>query len=708
MKKLFVMVTALAFTIGMTAVPARKNTWKTLRLSNGTEVKAMLTGDEFGHYWRAADGKAYIQAADADYYVPAQADHLMQQAQERRLEANHKRMQRLPRQASPKAAQGYFGKKKGLIILVNFTDMAFMEGHDNAMYQRIANEEGYAEGDFKGSMVDYFKHQSLGQFELDFDIMGPVTVSKEMAYYGGNDKQGNDKHPADMVIEAVNLVKDEVADWQQYDWNNDGEVDQIYVVYAGRSEADGGDANTIWPHAYDLYDANYYGDGSGPVTVAAGLKVNNYACGSELGYTGKIDGIGTMCHEFSHCLGYPDFYDTDYSGGQGMDCWDLMDQGCYNGNGYRPAGYTSYERWVAGWIEPTTLEDKDTVITSMQSLQDSGECYIIYNKGNRNEYFLLENRQRTAWDTSLPAGGLLILHVDYDQSVWLNNQPNDDPKHQRMTWIPADDKYQSSYYQGRKYYTTEGMKTDPYPYKTNNAFNKYTRPAAELYNKNSDYTHYLNSSVEQITQNADGTISFSFVANKTVNPTPEEELFYESFNQCDGLAGWSGAVANGTFLPDNEGWEAPNAKGGNQCARFGTTSNVGTATTPPIALNGTATMTFLAGAWNGNKDGTTLSLTATGGSIEPATVTLTKGEWEKYEVTITGNGSVNITFAQASGRFFLDEVVITKPSSDAIHSLNAAKPATTRIYTLDGRYVGTNPSLLPHGLYMVGGKKIVR
>ena len=114
-----------------------------------------------------------------------------------------------------------------------------------------------------------------------------------------------------------------------------------------------------------------------------------------------------MCHEFSHCLGYPDFYDTGYSGGQGMCDWDLMDSGSYNGDGYQPAGYTSYERWFAGWETPITLEAEDVSVTNMKSLQSGGESYIIYNKKNREEYFLLENRQSDGWDESLYGAGLL-------------------------------------------------------------------------------------------------------------------------------------------------------------------------------------------------------------------------------------------------------------------------------------------------------------
>ena len=132
------------------------------------------------------------------------------------------------------------------MILVNFKDKSFQTGHDNALFNRIANEEGFSEGNFKGSMADYFKAQSRGKFELDFDVVGPVSVSKNVSYYGKNDSEGNDMYAGEMVCEAVTLAKEQVADWAPYDWDGDGYVDQVYVVYAGKGAADGGDANTIW------------------------------------------------------------------------------------------------------------------------------------------------------------------------------------------------------------------------------------------------------------------------------------------------------------------------------------------------------------------------------------------------------------------------------------------------------------------------------
>lgn len=496
------------------AVPAKPGLTRLLTLTNGNTLTATLIGDEYAHYWLAADGNTYQALPGTDLFQAVNRQTIIQRAQQRRAQANHRRAMRLaPRRTA--TTQAISGQKKGLIILVNFSDKSFNSANNNALYQRIANEENLTHGNFKGSIYDYFKAQSQGQFLLNFDVVGPVTLSQKTSYYGSNDSQGNDKHPAEMVIEALNLA-DPHVNFADYDWDGDGEVDQVYIVYAGKGEADGGAANTIWPHEWILSEAAQYDDGTGIQTLD-GVRIDTYACSAELdGITGSIAGIGTACHEFSHCLGYPDFYDTDYSGGQGMFEWDLMDTGSYNGGGYLPAGYTSYERWMAGWITPIELVNTQT-ISNMPALQAGGSnAYIIYNKGNQNEYFLLENRQQTGWDAGIPASGLLIIHVDYDPTAWASNTPNDNPNHQRMTWIAADNEYQYEMYQGTKYFTTEGAANDTYPYGANNSFSKTSTPAAKLFNKNADGTYYLDSSVEDITQNSDGTVSFSFVGISNV------------------------------------------------------------------------------------------------------------------------------------------------------------------------------------------------
>lgn len=703
-KRMLMTIAVVVITLSAMAVPAKRGQWKTLKLVDGTEINATLVGDEFGHFWKGEDGNAY--KLNGDFYQQIDAKATMNKAKARKQQVNAKRVMRM----TLGTFGHYFGLKKGLIILVNFKDKAFNADHTQELYNRIANEKGFSEGSFKGSMSDYFLAQSRGQFELDFDVVGPVTVSNDASYYGSNDENDEDMHAAEMVIEAVNLIKDDVTNWQQYDWDGDGEVDQVYLIYAGKGEANGGAEDTIWPHAYTLKESADYEDGTGPVTVAENLTVNSYACGPELNDKSKIDGIGTICHEFSHCLGYPDFYDIDYSGGQGMGSWDLMCSGSYNGDGYQPAGYTSYEMWMAGWLEPIELDAEDVQVQNMKSLQNGGQSYIIYNKGNKNEFLMLENRQLEGWDASLSDAGLLIVHCDFDKSVWEQNGPNDDPDHQRMVVVPADGNSKNS------------EENDVFPLTNVTAFNKdfktsdkIAKKAAQFFNKNTNGTYWIDSSVEEITQNSDGTISFKFVAEYTstsgnggtTTDVPEGAVFYESFNDCAGTGandGNWGSGASEKFAADNDGWDAEALYGGYQCARFGSSKKSGVATSPTITLAGnTHTLTFKAASW-GN-DGTGLKLSATGATvlIEPSEFTMKSNEWTTFTATISGTGDVKLVFTPAK-RFFLDEVVVMDTIvQTGIETAPQATKQTSAIYNLNGQKV-TNPK---SGLYIINGRKVV-
>ena len=325
MKKVLSTLSLILVAIAVMAVPAKKGLWKTIVLEDGTEMRAQLKGDEFGHYWHAADGKRYV-AVDGQYRE--ETPEMRQMAASRRVQAQQRRMARLPQKAANgvrRASEAHLNEKKGLILLVNFKDVKFQEENDQAFYNNVANTPGFTdENGFHGSVADYFKDQSRGLFELTFDVVGPVTVSKDAKYYGENDANGEDTRAEEMVVEAVKLAKDQVTNWSQYDWDGDGEVDQVMIIYAGEGEADGGAESTIWPHEWELQykDLDF--------EIVEGLKINTYAVANEGSaqqdyWTGveyfAVNGIGTICHEFSHCLGLPDMYDTSYSGNYGMGAW---------------------------------------------------------------------------------------------------------------------------------------------------------------------------------------------------------------------------------------------------------------------------------------------------------------------------------------------------------------------------------------------------
>lgn len=519
MKKLYLMLSMLfAFGTAANAVPAKK-LQKVITLANGTQVSVELRGDEYLSWWEGTDGTAYrTTATDENVFEAFDLEAQKPAAAARRARTEQGRVARLARvKNSLKGADDkmrglggdhitYKGVKKGLVVLVDFKNMKFADGHDLEYYKNVINgkdftneEEGYV-----GSVRDYFLAQSNGQFELDFDVVGPVTMSKNYGYYGGDSQYQKDEKVYEMIKEASDAIQDQV-DLKDYDWDGDGEADQVFFLYAGLGQASSTNASTIWPHESEL---RYWP--CGVLSYSTG-KINTYACANELqpetqGSSRYISaGIGTICHEFSHCLGFADMYDTTGGGGYGMSVFDVMDQGSYNGNGFVPCNYTAFERIYAGWVEAIEL-DAPATVKDMKSVSDYGRPFIMYNYKNTNEYFLMENRQNTGWDEGLyGSNGLLITHVNYVPSRWANNTVNASTQNiQCCTVVNADG--------SREISNTLSLQGDLYPYESkgvtmNDEFTDDSEPAAKLYNKNSDNTYALGIPITQI-KRSKGSVSF--------------------------------------------------------------------------------------------------------------------------------------------------------------------------------------------------------
>lgn len=671
-------------------------------MADGTEIRVELRGDEFCSYWQAADGRKFVENNTTGFYEIADMKKMTAKADQMRLTARRNSKKLMTRGALGGDHQPYIGTKKGLIILVQFTDKQFWAEHTPALYERIANEEGFNEMGFRGSVKDYFKDQSYGQFELDFDIVGPVNLSHNYAYYGAptGDSNDNGKALGEMVIEACEAVDGEV-NFNDYDWDGDGEVDQIFILYAGHGEASWNDKNTIWPHEWNLRSA------LGRTITLDGAKIDTYACSCELGIKTSdksneecIDGIGTICHEFSHCLGLADMYDTSYSGNYGMGKWGIMDNGSYNGDGYLPANYTSYERMYAGWIEPTELKE-NCEISSMKDLASSGEAYIIYNDNNKNEYYLLENRQLTGWDAGLPNSGLLILHVDFDATVWKQNLVNSTSR-QRCTIFIADNN------------PDENDAGDIYPYSYNNSLTNTSTPAATLNNMNTDGSKYMNKSIRNITRNGDGTVSFTFEnENNSSNDyeLPQSYIFYESFDGCNGKGGNDGnfsASTSGTVVYDNDGWSATSSRSAYQCAQYGSSMIAGNVTTPEITIDGTCTLQFKAAPYANEANNIYIEIKEGTGSLSKNSFVLKSNTWSAFKSEITANGPVKIRFYVSSGRFYLDKVCVSSSTSGINTAVTDNEVKDNRIYSIDGRYVGKDFNSLKKGIYIINGKKIIK
>ena len=488
-------VALLLSTLTAQAVPAKPGVKKTVRQADGTLIELTLRGDEHFSFYTSEDGSAY-RLLPGDRLLPMTPQEVTDTWTARRdanLGGNARRS--AARSWSPRRAgkpnNATTGKHRGLIILMQFQDVKFASTDPKATFSRYFNEEGYNEGGNAGSVRDYFLKQSYGQLDIDFDIAGPYTANAKIAHYGEDNGDRIDVRAHEMVMEAIEAASKDV-NFTPYDWDDDGEVDQVFIICAGYDEAEGAESWYIWPHESFGIDRTYNGK-----------LVNTYGVATELTGNARsnpqkvLAGIGTACHEFSHCLGLPDFYDTAYNGNFGMGDWDVMNSGSYNNNSRTPSAYTSYERWFSGWLEPVELKEM-TRVSGMKPIATTPECYVLYNEANHNEYYLLENRQLVDFDAKLPGHGLLVVHVDYDPGAWSSNTVNTSSSIQRMTIIPADGKLSSGNQSG-----------DPYPGKSgNNELTNYSSPAATLNKANVDGQKLMSKPLDNITESSDGLISF--------------------------------------------------------------------------------------------------------------------------------------------------------------------------------------------------------
>lgn len=707
-RKRFLMTAMLFVALAAMAVPAKRGMKNIITLDDGTRVEATLVGDEFMHYWKDSLGNRYVPTAQDGVYKMADDNaiaRLSVRAASRKGIANARRT---VRRKANSAADVFKGKKKGLVILVEYTDVKFKDSDPQKLFDDIANKANYTSGSFCGSVKDYFLAQSRGQFELDFDVVGPVQLAHNMAYYGGNNSYGEDSAPEEMVVEGCKAIDSQV-NFADYDWDGDGEVDQVYVIYAGYGEAENANMpNTVWPHEWQL-------SGTYNTLYLDGVKIDTYACSSELNGNGRVGGIGTMCHEFSHCMGIPDMYDTSYSGNFGMGPFDLMDYGSYNMDGYQPCGYTGYERAISGWISPVEIRKGDELeVSGMKALEDGGETYKLINSGNENEYFMVDNRQCSGWDEGLPASGVLITHVDYDPKVWNYNLVNTtgysvygyNNSHQRMTIFHADNDDDHSYFNSNyQAYIKTTYQGDPYPCLGNDSLTSLSQPSNAVYTANADGSKFMDVAIRNIAVAEDGTASMTFGPNASssssvVDPSGDV-LFKETFDNCSGTGGndaffgGSASIAVSAFKPDNVGWYSAKSYGGSKCARFGNSSTVGTATTPSFTISGSAVLTFRAAPWG--SDPTDLALSVSGNAkISPSSVTMSTGMFKEFTATITGSGTVKVTFTP-SKRLFLDDVCVTSGSTEVDCISNLQTRHVVAIYSADGALRGN----LLHGVNIV-------
>ncbi len=404
MKKILLSIAlAVICATSLQAIPARPGKY-VFQQPDGSTITLMRHGDEWGHWLTDTHGRVVKVDSDGFYRVDEGVSPSQAAAAARIRRSARMKMHRAPQ--DPVA----IGRKRFLVILVEFNDLPFKVEDPAAAFYRQLNEPGFSENGATGSARDYYYDNSHGKFEPAFDVFGPVKLSRNKSYYGGNDSQGNDKHPAEAVADGCKALDGQI-DFSDYDLDGDGEVDLVYMYYAGYGEADSSDLNSIWPHQWSLSAA-------GRTLRLDGVKIDSYACSNELNGSGvnkdKLTGIGAVCHEFAHAMGLPDFYDIDGSdNGQcsGLLSFSLMDGGCYLNDSRTPPYLNMLERVMIGWLDESSVRSFTRSGPVALPGVDNNIGYMTPTD-TEGEYFLYECRNADGWDKYLPGRGLLVYHVD--------------------------------------------------------------------------------------------------------------------------------------------------------------------------------------------------------------------------------------------------------------------------------------------------------
>ena len=518
------------------AIPA-KIAVRSFTQSDGTVIHVTLQGDEWNHNHVSDDGRLLLRDAAGDfrYRISTGASTMLaHDAADRSTDeaayveqatagitaatvynAQRRTGNRINKVSTLQTQVPTTGSPRIPVVLVNYNDKHFTSNDPVATWTTQLCSPT------QPSLFKYFSDQSFGQFTPQFDLIGPVTLSQNRVAYGGNDSYGYDVGVGQMVAEAC-LGADDSVDWSRYDNDGDGVCDVVIVLYAGDGEASSRASdsdNSVWPCQWDLASSDYQQN----ITID-GVTISKFACFNELyGDLSKIDGVGTMAHEFSHCIGLPDFYDTYYTGKFGMASWSLMDYGCYNNDGYTPCAYTAYERDYMGWkilCEP--VAGTNYTITAAA---DGGEAFKITSP-NVDEYYIVENVQQTGWNEYAYASGLQVTHVHYRESYWINNTVNC-YNTQCMSPVPADNWLRMDRYYGVNYLNLEDQAGDLYPYNGNDELTSVSTPAMTLQSQKAN----LDKPVKKIKRNADGTVSFKYIPDPPPAPValPATNVTRDSF-----------------------------------------------------------------------------------------------------------------------------------------------------------------------------------
>lgn len=719
---------------------------------DGTTLTILLNGDERHHYVTTTDG-VLLSLKDKGYYIATIEDNgnlkpsrvlahnagMRTEEEIRQIGLQDRDKFYFPIVTKPRRENindtyttttlfPHTGTPKALVILADFVDKSFK--HDDETTIEIFNQ--YLNATVRpsidvdaslhknyGSVKMYFSEMSNNLYVPHFDIEALVHLPDSMKVYGSGTNEDMNK----LFKDACSLAKAEGVDFSIYDENNDGYVDLVYIIYAGYGESTGGDEETIWPKSGYLTETIRYD----------GKRVFRYGVHSELnfcpktealgGYTEpQINGIGLFCHEFSHCMGLPDIYPTTESaqnaGNPAMEFWDIMDGGEYTNNGYRPTAYTAWEREYMGWMTIDTLTvDSIGKQIMLDNIDTGGKAYRIFkdNESSGSEYVIIQNIQPYRWNYALGrlyGQGMLVTHVDFDKTAFSLSSSvgvNDEIGHSRMTIVPADNEYISSYHQGEgKKYTKEQYVAshlgDPYP----GTCNVTQIDSIKVYKGTMYKTLY---DIEE----TDGRIYFYYIARP--EPQQEEYAIDETDNVITNLEDVAQMVTTDAYE------EKTDVEGNQKSYYFPVFNAVSFLFNEQTDIDGLLLTVF------SKKEMSLNVVVAKAESPQPESLNarrvdtndqlsndyeLNEGEWKTILIPVNDVAeAVSLTNVSGSGKgFVVGKIQFYNENEGVITNIKHTESATRKqskreIYTLDGRCVGNDQRRLSPGLYIINGKKIV-
>ena len=459
MRRIITALACLCIALEAFAIPAKPG-FRSYTQPNGTTLVLEQRGDEWGSWFVDKSGQKYTMDNRGYFQQISDATvrSISRRSSEMREQANIWRR-------SIEFTDMTHGTRHIPVILVEFQDVKFKIDNPGLSFNALLNEtgyNGYNGAGATGSVRDFYMDNSHGAFEPVFDVFGPVKLDNDISYYGEQVMENGkvklqDKQPELALYDAC-LKLDDIVDFSNFDYNNDGFVDMVLFYYAGGSQAEGWPVDHIWPHSWSVQGSsssearNHQFDGK---------KLGNYFCTAELKGTKLVNSmcsIGPTCHEFGHSLGLPDFYDADYEDNgynEGLYMFSTMCIGPYLDDSRTPPYFNAEERIMLGWMEESDIRPITPGENALPFI-DENVALITYATAD-GEYFLYEKRggADNKWDKALPAG-LVVYHVDKSpdhiiyggvtaKAIWRTNKINNYGGHPCFRLVPPNDQNATDY-----------------------------------------------------------------------------------------------------------------------------------------------------------------------------------------------------------------------------------------------------------------------